>query len=525
MRLLTVAYVVPPPRKEGIFTMAEAAATMFEPNQLAHELYGQSLRPIRTIGNLAVKGLVHTPEYIGTWNEAYTDFIRAVAENLATDEQYGERLSFEPLHSFAIADGKVVDKSGLPMIDMVRNGKRSSLKAAQTDSRMLIQAERDEGDEIIAHIVDNLDVNEMYMVVSVEPKEELEQDPDFWHKDMHYIKGMAVVQVYYRASQTEMRSGYYSLKGSDTAVLRRLFAAEGVTISADESPNRFSRYGIRQSVSEQQADAAGPQFVARHRAETGQYTSMISVTDLVADNQQEMRRYFDTYIPKLAEALETKVNNQTMQSLARALLGKTQDMNHDDITMLTRVATSSNFNDNDARFMEEMVRYASIEELRKPLQAIINGQAHINTANNLQTVQFIDNPAAYVTTEHMQLSILNEQLARNVANGRSEGRTYGGCSGAGNVKQNYDDEFTTVPNSQKIWGGATSETTGVDEDKFGPLQFECSKGHANTRPRNKLLDKCKSCHENVRCAPDDKKPQKIVPKTNHKLAKLESVAA
>ncbi len=37
------------------------------------------------------------------------------------------------------------------------------------------------------------------------------------------------------------------------------------------------------------------------------------------------------------------------------------------------------------------------------------------------------------------------------------------------------------------------------EDKYGSLQFKCKKGHSNTRPRGKLIEKCQVCNMSVRC--------------------------
>lgn len=39
----------------------------------------------------------------------------------------------------------------------------------------------------------------------------------------------------------------------------------------------------------------------------------------------------------------------------------------------------------------------------------------------------------------------------------------------------------------------------ADEDKYGSLKFDCPKGHANRRPRNQLIDKCKTCGVSVKC--------------------------
>jgi hypothetical protein len=36
-------------------------------------------------------------------------------------------------------------------------------------------------------------------------------------------------------------------------------------------------------------------------------------------------------------------------------------------------------------------------------------------------------------------------------------------------------------------------------DQFGPLQFNCPKGHSNVRPHGKLIDCCKTCGTDVKC--------------------------
>jgi hypothetical protein len=43
-----------------------------------------------------------------------------------------------------------------------------------------------------------------------------------------------------------------------------------------------------------------------------------------------------------------------------------------------------------------------------------------------------------------------------------------------------------------------------DEDKYGSLTFKCQKGHTNKRPRNELLDTCKTCGVSVSCGPSKK---------------------
>lgn len=45
----------------------------------------------------------------------------------------------------------------------------------------------------------------------------------------------------------------------------------------------------------------------------------------------------------------------------------------------------------------------------------------------------------------------------------------------------------------------TTSSSSSGEDKYGSLTFKCQKGHNNTRPRNRLIDKCKTCGVSVRC--------------------------
>ncbi len=39
----------------------------------------------------------------------------------------------------------------------------------------------------------------------------------------------------------------------------------------------------------------------------------------------------------------------------------------------------------------------------------------------------------------------------------------------------------------------------TDEDEYGSLRFNCPKGHTNTRPRGRLIEKCQTCSVSVRC--------------------------
>jgi hypothetical protein len=65
-----------------------------------------------------------------------------------------------------------------------------------------------------------------------------------------------------------------------------------------------------------------------------------------------------------------------------------------------------------------------------------------------------------------------------------------GCSGGGSVFGGSIAINSLVPR------------TGVPEsaeDQYGPLEFKCTKGHRNTRPRGQLISHCAICGENVAC--------------------------
>jgi hypothetical protein len=80
---------------------------------------------------------------------------------------------------------------------------------------------------------------------------------------------------------------------------------------------------------------------------------------------------------------------------------------------------------------------------------------------------------------------MDEQVRRAYEKAAEKGEVLVGCGGAlsaGEMKKVFESIFGT----QK-------------SDKFGSLSFKCPKGHPNTRPKNKLIDKCKTCKASVKC--------------------------
>lgn len=69
------------------------------------------------------------------------------------------------------------------------------------------------------------------------------------------------------------------------------------------------------------------------------------------------------------------------------------------------------------------------------------------------------------------------------------GQVFSGCGGS------VGPEGTAAEMRQAGYGNK------ADEDEFGPLTFNCTDGHTNTRPKGKLIDKCrvKTCEGTVGC--------------------------
>ena len=79
-------------------------------------------------------------------------------------------------------------------------------------------------------------------------------------------------------------------------------------------------------------------------------------------------------------------------------------------------------------------------------------------------------------------------------NARLLGKTYSGC---GVTSEAEPGDISASDQLEELGFGNKANKPG--EDQFGSLKFKCPKGHENTRPRGKLLEKCQVCKCDVRC--------------------------
>jgi hypothetical protein len=380
------------------------------------ELYGQSLRIVAALGRVGCSEAVNPTEAEGIEAEAYADYYTGVQENLTTDREYGERLKFEPVREYDVVDGKVFDKAGGRMVDIIAGGYRTAINEAEADSRLWSEVERCDGDIFTAEVVETLEEGEVYAAVSMDPKDAMARDGVKFWEGIGYREGMAIIQVYFRKDKNTLIGGAYSVKSSDITSFQKLWAKYGVEVADDESANQWIRHGLRLTMSEEQAVAFGPQLHAQYREINGQVADVVSVTRLMEEHEPIVRGYFDVYIRSLAQAYHTGQNNETMRGFASALL--TTDVSVFDAaarTAMMRIANSARFTDDDARFMENAVRYSLVEELRKFLSPA--GEPDVIPADLFTGAQSPDVNA-----------YLHGRAAANVQVGVTAGRSYGGCS-------------------------------------------------------------------------------------------------
>lgn len=471
------------------------------------EVYAQSLRNFRVMGSLACKGLLETPEYQGAYAERWADFYTGVAENLATDPDYGEQLYFSPMESRCIIDGHVVDKAGKPIREVVKDGLEASRKAAVSEPEMLIQAERDEGDVEIIEIVDNLKVGEAYAIVSMDPKEELRRDPKFWKNKMSYRDGMAVLQVYYKVSETELLTGNYAVKRSNLAAFREIFGKREAEIPENESPNRYSRYGILQSMSQEEALGLGPKLVKEHRQIIGDQVSMVSATEIVYENISLLEKYFNAYLVPMSKALSSEKNDPALQSFTTTLLQKGTSFSPELRRKLIKISNSNNFSSDDARLIEEKVRYAVLEELRK----FVPAKLMIPLQQEQRVATLLDVPQVPVIQNYtlLETQALSQRAASNIADGLSAKRSYGGCSGAGETDPS--DPLSDLTDSQKALRGIDKSTLDNPENKenWKWKKGVCRVDKCPTRPGETEVGPCEVCRSCQRWFDKGRDPFKL----------------
>lgn len=448
--------------------MADAATTLERPLQveLSRDLeeYMHGTNRLRLLGSVGIAGAFEQ-ERIGIYHEVRTDFISSVEENLTSDREFNEQLKFEPLRTYPIVDGFVVDGTGVRLIDIVAEGLESSRKAAIQDPRMELQAQCDEGHVEVQQVIDSLEVGEMYAVLSLDLKDAIDQDKEFWEDEMGYRKGMAVLQVFYKQSADEAVFGTYSIKQSDRDKLRELLRGHGFDFPDDLPDTQWTKYGLRQKASYEEATNFGNVIQSEYRQKVGNTKPELSVTQLLEANQQLMQGYFDDYILPLARSRYTGKTEPVLADFARALLSRPDSLESHERQQLMRIANSNTFRVSDARLMESLIRYSVVEDLRKQLPHYLAStegtELQIQHQEQVQSQDIIILP----NFNFDQMYRSHRSLVENFASGRDAGREYGGCSGGSKRADGFSVEGEDIRKSLTELANEAMERSNTELDK------------------------------------------------------------
>lgn len=149
-------------------------------------------------------------------------------------------------------------------------------------------------------------------------------------------------------------------------------------------------------------------------------------------------------------------------------------------------------------FSMTMQSYGSLTlDKQYDMMALLRERYETARSGTLDFRHYASNNMGSIVLQQSMIELHAQQAGEKA---KSEGRTFNGCG--------ITMRPTSQPSSEDKLDAAgyssANKETGA-EDKFGPLEFKCQKGHWNRRPRNRLIDNCKTCNVAVGCG---KKPTK-----------------
>lgn len=419
------------------------------------EQYAHSLSSIRRLGALIVEGEVSESGDI----EALVrdDFYTGLGENLKTDRDFRDSLDIDPWRNFAVIGGRVTATDGTPIVEMLERGLEASARAAESDQRMANQVARDKGDLKVAREVDQLQAGEMYMVVSMDPKDAMARDGVRYWESKGYREGLAFLQFYYKHTDGgQVTAGAYSVDGSDQRLWRQVQATLGVDIPSDISSDEHIQHALVRAMSPEDVLPFVKRVRQAYYQAAGDYRQRLSLTDYINRHSQLVDGYFNHYIRPLAKAVYSRQNNPTMQNFASVIMNNVAGLKPQIYSGLMRVCNSERFDAQAGRLMESMVRYAVVELLRSGLKGDESGLARASQALGIGGAASYDDNYSNYDYQYVDQQHADWILASNISQGTSAGRGYGGCSElelAERESQARNEDGQTA-NPQGAFGGA-----------------------------------------------------------------------
>lgn len=422
------------------------------------EVYAKSLRTIRDLGSFVVEQTVR-PEGQASYELAFHDFETAIAEMLKTDPEFRNWLDINNVRNHEVRDDLVRSEDGTSIVDMVERGIESSTKAAQRDPNLKFQVVRDKCDLGVVKRVNQLQVGETLFGLSMEPKEAMQQHPETCKK-LGYKDGLAYWQWYSRVDEQTLIAGSFSVDDSDISTWRELCSGIGMEIPAGESCDTWLNHAKVAHMDHTQAEQLIQFIRQRYYAKRGSNQNRMSANEYVHAHQPLIKQFFDRYYLATAEAVNTGLNNAQLRSFARAMQGVDNSKFKPGVLEgLEMLADSKIFDDEGARLIDSLIRYAAVEELRKGLVK----------ASEEEGFTGFTKTGIHLSTQSIDPRQLDQLIARNVETGVQAGRSYGGCPGQ--IEFNILDENGNPRSPQEAFGGKDKKP-GEKESDSGACEYK-----------------------------------------------------
>jgi hypothetical protein len=317
------------------------------------------------------------------------------------------------------------------LLAVTERGSDSSAAAAEQDSRMAAQALRDSGDIQYIKAVNGLKVGESLKSVSLEPAEELKKYPEIYRDRYGYREGLVYIHWAHKVDEETVVMGSFSVDGSDPEVWRELFAEQDVDVPEGESPNTWNQHHIKQTdTSLEETIESVRQLRDGYYKQVGKTEQRFVMNDYVDQENEAIDERFRVYYRALSEALDTRRNNEVLQDFANILLqDQIDNLNPDLRGQLIRIANQQSFDDDAARDMDSILRYAATEQLRTGLESFMNSSDETKVTPVAATERPSYRFVAFTGMSPAAVQALHYQTASNVSAGVQARRSYGGCPG------------------------------------------------------------------------------------------------
>lgn len=420
-----------------------------------HEEYAHSLSTIKKLGQVALAGEASPIHEADLYELAFADFITGVSEMLKTDEEHGNTLDINKTREHPIIDGKVCAQDGRPMVDILKDGAKSSEILALFNPAYEGQHSRDaDGDVLIAERVDKLQPGETLIAVSSDPIEDIEAHPEIYEDILGYKKGLMYFQTYTKVDEQTLVAGSLSVEITQRDKFKKLLLENGFDIPEGASANDWIKHYRVDRLSPDEVHDVVKQLRQLQYTVEGKDQNTQDITEYVEGNEPTVRQIFDAYYPGLGIAGVTGENQDSLKTFAKQLLLEDIDLKPEVRRELIKIASSSKIDDESVKVLDSVIRYAAAEELRRGLSHIYEIEIHnAPQSDSLQDIEYF----GAVKFNPLEISRL---LAGNVRTGIEEGRSYGGCPGNIELGNKRDKLESNGSNLQEAFAG-----TDGDEEK------------------------------------------------------------